>query len=124
MAFVVDEYGTFEGLLTSADVLGTIAGEIGLGADDEEPDAIQREDGSWLLDGGKPADKVADLLSINLPRQRDYHTLAGLALERLRRLPRAGDGFEYAGWRFEVVDMDGRRIDKVLVRRSATREEE
>lgn len=116
MAFVVDEYGTLEGIVTSADVLGAIAGEAGAIEHDVEPDAIQRDDGSWLLDGGSPVEDVADLLSLTLPEPRDYHTLGGFVLERLRRLPRSGDGFDYAGWRFEVVDMDGRRIDKVLAR--------
>jgi putative hemolysin len=116
MAFVVDEYGTLEGIVTSADVLGAIAGEAGSIEHDFEPDAIQRADGSWLLDGGSPVEDVADLLQLVLPEPRDYHTLGGFVLDRLRRMPRSGDAFDYEGWRFEVVDMDGRRIDKVLAR--------
>jgi putative hemolysin len=114
MVFVVDEYGTCEGLLTSADVLGAIAGELPVPGAGPEPDAVRRPDGSWLLDGGKGIDSAAELLGLELPSERDYHTVAGFVLDRLRRLPRVGESFEEAGWRFEVVDLDGRRIDKVL----------
>jgi putative hemolysin len=88
MVLVVDEYGTCEGLLASADVLGAIAGELpGPGAA-AEPDAVRRPDGSWLLDGAKGIDAAAELLGLELPAERDYHTVAGLVLDRLRRLPR------------------------------------
>jgi putative hemolysin len=73
-----------------------------------------REDGSWLLDGTKAVEDMAELLRLPLPARRNYHTVAGFALERLRRLPKLGDAFDAGGWRFEVVDLDGRRIDKVL----------
>jgi putative hemolysin len=119
MAFVIDEYGTFEGLVTSADLLEAIAGELHPPGSEEEPDAVRREDGSWLLDGGKSIADTAELLSLEVPEQRDYHTLAGFVLDHLERLPRSGDSFEADGWCFEVVDMDGRRIDKVLARRVA-----
>jgi putative hemolysin len=114
MVLVVDEYGTCEGLVTSADGLGAIAGELPTPGAAAEPDAVRRPDGSWLLDGAKGIDAAAELLGLELPAERDYHTVAGLVLDRLRRLPRAGDACEALGWRFEVVDMDGRRIDKVL----------
>lgn len=114
MAFVVDEYGTLEGIVTSSDVLGAIVGELPMPEGAGEPDAVRREDGSWLLDGAKSIDATAELLALELPAERDYHTVAGFVLAQLRRLPRAGDFFLFQGWRFEVVDMDGRRIDKVL----------
>lgn len=114
MIFVVDEYGTCEGVVTSSDILGAIAGELPVPGEPREPDAVRRPDGSWLLDGAKSIDATAELLGLVLPAERGYHTLAGLVLDRLRRVPRSGDGIELAGWRFEVVDMDGRRIDKIL----------
>ncbi len=114
MLLVVDEYGTCEGLVTSSDILGAIAGELPVPGAPPRPDAVRREDGSWLLDGAKGNDAAAELLGLELPAERDYHSVAGFVLDRLRRLPTAGDAFEALGWRFEVVDMDGRRIDKVL----------
>ena len=119
IAFVIDEYGTVRGLLTEADVLEAIVGdlpaEIG-GADDY---AVRREDGSWLLDGALPVDSFRDILPEvgRLPGEeaREYETIAGFVLLQLGRVPRAGDGFEYGGARFEVMDMDGKRIDKLLV---------
>jgi putative hemolysin len=114
MAFVVDEHGTFEGLITAVDLLEAIAGQFATHETEAEPNAIRREDGSWLLAGWKPVDDMADLLKIALPGQRDYHTVAGFALVRLGRFPRLGDTFEFGSWRFEVIDIDGRRIDKVL----------
>lgn len=114
MIFVVDEYGTCEGVVTSSDILGAIAGDLPVPGEPGEPDAVRRADGSWLLDGAKSIDTAAELLGLDLPAERDFHTVAGFVLAQLRRLPKSGDGFELAGWRFEVVDMDGRRIDKVL----------
>jgi putative hemolysin len=114
MAFVVDEHGTFEGLVTAADLLEAIAGQFAPHQAEAEPDAVRREDGSWLLAGWKPVDDMAELLKLALPRQRDYHTVAGFALAQLGRFPRLGDAFEFGSWRFEVIDIDGRRIDKVL----------
>ncbi|MCX7629983.1 MAG: hemolysin family protein [Geminicoccaceae bacterium] len=114
MAFVVDEYGTLEGIVTSSDVLGAIVGELPMPEGAGEPDAVRREDGSWLLDGAKSIDATAELLALELPAERDYHTVAGFVLAQLRRLPRAGDSFLFQGWRFEVVDMDGPRVDKGL----------
>jgi putative hemolysin len=79
-----------------------------------EPAAVRREDGSWLLAGWQPVEEMADLLKLGLPGRRDYHTVAGFALAQLGRFPRLGEAFEASGWRFEVVDIDGRRVDKVL----------
>lgn len=115
MLFVHDEYGHFEGLVTPADLMSAIAGEFasdqGLGTD---PPIAVRSDGSLLVSGSVPADTLADRIGINLPEERDYATAAGFALALFRRLPAVGDAIEHQGWRFEIVDMDGRKIDKLL----------
>ena len=116
MALIHDEYGHFEGIVTPADVLEAIAGVFRSDVE-EEPYAVPRDDGSWLLSGAMPADAMAEQLGITLPEKRDYQTLAGFMLAALRRLPAAGEFMEAHGWRFEVVDLDGRRIDKVLATR-------
>src|SRR5262245_58314873 len=114
MGLIHDEYGHFEGIVTPADILETIAGVFRSDRGDAEPQAIPRDDGSWLLAGSMPADEMADQLGITLPAKREYHTVAGFVLAYLRRLPATGEAIEVSGWRFEVVDLDGRRIDKVL----------
>ncbi len=119
MALVHDEYGHFEGIVTPADILDAIAGAFRSDALTGETEATQREDGSWLLAGSMPADEMADQLGINLPANRDYETVAGLVLTELQHLPETGEVVKTLGWRFEVVDMDGRRIDKVLATRVA-----
>lgn len=119
MALVHDEYGDFEGVVTPADILETITGVFKSDLDDEEEAvAVQRDDGSWLLAGYMPIDEMADLLSITLPAKRDYQTLAGFVLSHMHHLPATGESVHALGWRFEVVDLDGRRIDKVLAVRS------
>ncbi|MFC3722548.1 hemolysin family protein [Neoaquamicrobium sediminum] len=119
MALVHDEYGDFEGVVTPADILETITGVFKSDLDDEEEAvAVQRDDGSWLLAGYMPIDEMADLLSITLPAKRDYQTLAGFVLSHMHHLPATGESVHALGWRFEVVDLDGRRIDKVLAIRS------
>ncbi|WP_242217420.1 hemolysin family protein [Shinella zoogloeoides] len=113
-----DEYGHFEGVITPADVLEAIAGVFR--ADIEEGDddyAVQREDGSWLIAGSMPIDEMADRLGLSLPARRSYQTAAGLVIESLQKLPKTGEITETQGWRFEVVDMDGRRVDKLLATR-------
>ena len=115
MALVHDEYGHFEGIVTPADILEAITGVFRSDLDeDESENAVQREDGSWLLAGYMPADEMADLLNIELPENRDYETVAGYVLDQLHHLPVTGETLEAQGWRFEVVDLDGRRIDKLL----------
>jgi putative hemolysin len=114
MALVHDEYGHFEGLVTPVDVLEAIAGAFRSDDDAPDPDAVRREDGSWLLAGSMPADEMAEQLGIALPAQRKYHTVAGLIIGELQHLPTTGERVEALGWRFEVVDLDGRRVDKVL----------
>ena len=116
MALIHDEYGHFEGIVTPADLLAAIAGEFASDVDpDEAPSVVERADGSLLVAGTMAADTLADRLGIDLPEDRDYATVAGLALAALRRLPDEGESFVEQGWRFEVIDLDGRRIDKLLV---------
>ncbi len=122
MALIHDEHGDFEGLVTPADVLEAIAGAFKSDAFGVEPHATERDDGSWLLSGAMPADEMADRIGIVLPNQRSYTTVAGFVLNQLQHLPKVGEHIDANGWRFEVVDLDGRRIDKVLASRAkATR---
>ena len=119
MALIHDEYGHFEGIVTPANLLAAIAGEFASDADEEDgPSIVERDDGSLLVAGTMAADLLAERLGIDLPEDRDYATVAGLALAVLRRLPAEGESFVEQGWRFEVVDLDGRRIDKLLVSRA------
>jgi putative hemolysin len=119
MALVHDEYGHFQGVVTNADILKAIVGDFRTDEGPIEPDAVQRDDGSWLIAGSMPVDEMADRLFIALPPERSYHTAAGLVLNQLGHLPAIGESFDHQGWRFEVVDLDGRRIDKILARRIA-----
>lgn len=116
MALVHDEYGHFEGVVTPADILEAITGVFKSDAD-EGPNAVQRDDGSWLLAGYMPADEMAETLRLDLPEERDYETLAGFILMQMSHLPVTGETVDALGWRFEVVDLDGRRIDKVMATR-------
>lgn len=115
LALVLDEYGHFEGIVTPADILEAIAGVFKSDLEDNEDDeAVKREDGSWLLAGSLTADDLADRLGLDLPEKRDYQTLAGFIIDHMQHIPSTGEVLEHEGWRFEVVDMDGRRVDKVL----------
>jgi putative hemolysin len=120
VVFVRDERGHFEGLITSTDILESIAGAFVSESGPTEPDVVARDDGTYLMNGAMPADEAAELLGILLPDRRSYETLAGLMLDRLGRLPDTGEAIEADGWRLEVIDMDGQRIDKLLARRTAT----
>ena len=115
MAVVVDEYGTTEGIATPADVLSAIAGDLLEPGDADAAAMRRRADGSWLVDGATPIDEFADRVGLRERPRGSFHTVAGLALERLGHIPDAGEVFEFSGYRFEVVDMDGRRIDKLIV---------
>ena len=117
MALVHDEYGHFQGVVTNADILEAIVGEFRTDEGPVEPDAVQRDDGSWLIAGSMPVDEMADRLPMALPPERNHHTAARFALNQLGHLPTIGESFDHQGWRFEVVDLDGRRIDKILARR-------
>lgn len=118
MALVHDEYGHFEGIVSPADLLSALVGQFVSHADDgDDPLIVEREDGSLLLSGALPVDRMADRLAIELPEPRDFATAAGYALWVLKRLPVEGEYFREQGWRIEIVDMDGRRIDKLLAMR-------
>ncbi|ODT12950.1 MAG: DNA-binding protein [Mesorhizobium sp. SCN 65-12] len=120
MALVHDEYGHFEGIVTPADILEAITGVFRSDLEaGEEENAVKREDGSWLLAGYMQADEMAEVLGIDLPENRDYETVAGYVLSHLHHLPTTGECVDAQGWRFEVVDLDGRRIDKVIATRLA-----
>lgn len=123
MALVHDEYGHFDGLVTPADILDAIAGAF-KSEGETEPELVERADGSWLIVGWMPVDEMADQLGMVLPANRGYETVAGLIIAELQHLPVTGEIAEIAGWRFEVVDLDGRRIDKVLASRIAPPEAE
>jgi putative hemolysin len=113
VAFVVDEYGDFLGLVTLTDVLEAIAGELPEEHEAKAADIVRRPDGSWLVDGRAPIDHLVS--DLGLPKvDGEFHTAAGLALERLARIPVEGDSFELGGWTIEIIDMDGKRIDKLL----------
>lgn len=117
VAFVVDEYGGTLGLLTLNDVIGALIGDIARRGEEPKPKAVQREDGSWLLDGRLPMHEVLPVLTISqegLAGCPNIRTVAGLVLAQLGHVPVEGEHVEYCGWRFEVVDMDGTRIDQVL----------
>ncbi|MGC1468329.1 MAG: hemolysin family protein [Sphingorhabdus sp.] len=118
MLLVHDEYGHFEGIVTPNDLLAAIAGEFA--SDQEQGSAaniVSLDDGSLLIDGGMAADAMAQALDFQLPEDRDYATAAGHVLHILRHLPEEGESFVDNGWHFEVVDMDGRKIDKLRVRK-------
>lgn len=114
MALVVDEYGHFEGIITYGDMLEVITGIYNEEPGDE-PALTQRQDGSWLIAGWMPVDDFAERFNVPVPRDARYETLAGFVLAQLNHMPKVGESFEQDGWRFEVLDLDGHRIDKVLV---------
>jgi len=119
MVLVVDEYGEVQGLVTLQDVLEAVTGEF-KPRNQEDAWSVQREDGSWLLDGLIPIPELKDRLELKTVPEEDkgrYHTLSGLMMWLLGRLPQTGDHAEWEGWRLEVVDLDGKRVDKVLASR-------
>ena len=124
-ALVVDEYGQLQGLVTINDALETLVGDIMTIQDVAETGIVRRDDGSWLVDGSVAPDKFRRALAIEVPlpgeEEATYHTLSGLSMLRLGRVPQAGDRFECAGFGFEVVDMDNNRVDKLLVTKLAGR---
>lgn len=119
IALVVDEYGEIEGMVTLSDVMSALVGDVSVVDEEQEADAVRREDGSWLIDGGVSLDRFRDLLQteVRFPEESSgsYHTLAGFVLTQLRRIPNVSEHFEWEGFRFEVVDMDRNRIDRLLV---------
>ena len=125
LALVHDEYGHFDGIVTPGSILAALAGTFRHDVEEgEEPDLVEREDGSWLVSGAASADVLADRLGLNMPHDRDYSTVAGFALSVLKHLPETGETFGHDGWKFEVVDMDGRKIDKLIASRPKRRSRE
>ena len=120
MVLVQDEYGELLGIVTTADILEAIVGAFQTDEGPAEPEAKERDDGSWLVAGSMPADELIELLGITVKPTADFHTAAGMILAAMRRLPKEGDSVVVGGWRFEVLDMDGRRIDKLLAVRAKT----
>lgn len=122
LALVVDEYGEITGMVTVNDMMGAVVGRL---QSSETPDAdalvIERADGSLLVDGSLPVDELREIIGQRLPQQdeHDYHTAAGMVIAHFGRIPNTGESFEWAGWRIEVVDLDGPRIDKLLLTRLA-----
>jgi putative hemolysin len=118
VAMVTDEYGGVEGIVTLTDLLEAIVGDLPSSDRQGDPDAMQREDGSWLIDGMISSDRLREILEVEeLPyeKEHNYHTLGGLMMTYLRHIPMVGEHFTWERMRFEVVDMDGNRVDKVLV---------
>ncbi|RIL05492.1 MAG: hypothetical protein DCC75_11645 [Proteobacteria bacterium] len=122
IALVVDEHGTFEGLITQIDLLEGIVGELPSGDEEEDPMLVQREDGSYLIDGRCSLNELSNHLELeDLPEGANdsFHSVAGLVMTKLGAVPKIGQSFELDRHRFEVIDMDGRRIDKVLISKSS-----
>jgi putative hemolysin len=125
LALVHDEYGHFDGIVTPGSILAALAGTFRHDVEEgEEPDLVERDDGSWLVSGAASADVLGDRLGLNMPHDRDYSTVAGFALSVLKHLPETGETFAHDGWKFEVVDMDGRKIDKLIASRLKRRSRE
>lgn len=127
LALIVDEYGEIEGMVTLSDVMSALVGDVSVIDEVQEADAVQREDGSWLMDGGMSLERFRDVFktAVRFPDDDSgtYHTLAGFVLTRLGHIPTVSENFEWGGYRFEVVDMDRNRIDRLLVQRIAAPED-
>ena len=118
LAIVIDEYGGLKGIVNQTDLLEAIAGDIP-DLEGDQPDVVVRDDGSLLIDGAMAAHDAFNRLDLRARPGDRFHTVAGFALAELGRLPEVGERFDYEGWRFEIMDMDGRRIDKILAKREA-----
>jgi putative hemolysin len=118
LALVIDEYGSVQGVVTLTDILEAIVGDIPSGATQDEPQVVQREDGSWLVDGMLPIEDFKSAMDLDdLPGEEQglYQTVAGFVVSQLGQMPETTDTFVWEGLRFEVMDMDGQRVDKILV---------
>mgnify|MGYP003296247337 CR=1 FL=1 len=125
LALVHDEYGHLDGIVTPGSLLAALAGAFANDMDEgEDPPCVEREDGSWLVSGAASADLLSDRLGMSIPADRDYSTVAGFALWVLKRIPETGETFRFDNFKFEIVDMDGRKIDKLLVKRRSNRRSE
>ena len=119
LALVHDEYGHFDGIVTPGSILAALAGTFAHDVEHgEEPPLVERDDGSWLVSGAASADLLSDRLGVNMPSDRDFSTVAGFALSVLKHLPEVGEKFRHDGWSFEIVDLDGRKIDKLIASRT------
>jgi magnesium and cobalt exporter, CNNM family len=123
VGLVYDEHGAFEGIVTATDILEAIVGAFYSEEGPPEPAYVRRPDGSFIISGWMPLDEFGDLLAAKIPRHRGYHTVAGLVLQHFGALPEVGDAFDFDGWRIEVIDLDGRRIDKLLATRKTGAEQ-
>ena len=119
IGLVHDEHGHFEGVVTTADILEAIVGVFRTDQGPVEPALVRRHDGSFLISGWMPVDEFSERLGIPLSEDRPYHTVAGFVLKKIGAIPKVGDSFDSHGWRFEVLDLDGRRVDKVLATKIA-----
>ena len=118
LALVHDEYGHLDGIVTPGSIIAALAGTFASDLEsDDDPPLVEREDGSWLVSGAASADMLTDRLGLSLPADRDFSTVAGFALSVLKHIPETGERFAHDGWSFEVVDMDGRKIDKLIAAR-------
>ncbi len=125
LALVHDEYGHFDGIVTPGSILAALAGAFAHDVDDDDhPPLVERDDGSWLVSGAASADLLSDRLGVRLPDERDFSTVAGFALSVLKHLPDTGERFKFDGWSFEIVDMDGRKIDKLIASRAKAKKRE
>jgi putative hemolysin len=125
LALVHDEYGHLDGIVTPGSILSALAGAFAHDLNEgEDPPCVEREDGSWLVSGAASADLLGDRIGVSMPGERDYSTVAGFALSVLKKIPETGETFKFDGYKFEVVDMDGRKIDKLLVSRPRRRRSE
>jgi putative hemolysin len=124
MAFIVDEYGAFEGVVTTTDILEMIAGDFNESHDEANALVIQREDGTWLVDGRTDLDELCDLLGEDFGENEGFHTVAGLVLHQLSRVPDEGEILQLGRFEVEIIDMDDRRIDKLMFKQVVRAEEE
>ena len=125
LALVHDEYGHLDGIVTPGSILAALAGAFASDLEhDDDPPCIEREDGSWLVSGAASADMLTDRLGLSMPAERDFSTVAGFALSVLKHIPETGERFSHDGWSFEIVDMDGRKIDKLIASRPRRRRRE
>ncbi|WP_036246826.1 hemolysin family protein [Massilia sp. BSC265] len=128
LALIVDEYGDIQGMVTLSDVMSALVGDVTVAGEEHEADAVQRPDGSWLVDGGVSLDRFRDLLETGevFPGEDEgaYHTLAGFMLYQLGYIPKPAEIVDWEGFRFEVMDMDGNRIDRIMVSRYVKIEQE
>lgn len=124
MAFLVDEYGAFEGVVTATDLLEMIAGDFDEGHDAEDTWIRQREDGTWIVDGQTDLEELSDVLGEDFGEQEGFHTVAGLVLHQLSRVPDEGEVLQLGRFEVEVIDMDDRRIDKLLFKQVVKPEDE